>query len=332
MTIYDIAKLAGVSASSVSRVINDKPGVGQETRERIQALLKQHHYNLDENARGLSTKSSRTIGILMTFIPGLHTEHAIEGLFYMEGELAKHGYHCLLINTGITDEEVVASVRSVAGKRVDGVIFAGAFYAKPVVQKAIEQYLKGTPVVMSNGFLKLPNVYGIGINEAQGLEEAVDFLVEKGRRNLVLLLDRGRLSAPIIQRGFENGVRKYPGRIQGRIYRDVERSLKGGGQAAVRLMKEHPETDGIIAVVDLMAIGVLHQLQDMGIPVPEQISLIGEDNSNYAEICRPRLTSLDTKIIDCNLNAVRTMLDVLEARKPSHQVVMCMEIVERETT
>ena len=111
MTIYDIAKLAGVSASSVSRVINDKPGVGQETRERIQALLKQHHYNLDENARGLSTKSSRTIGILMTFIPGLHTEHAIEGLFYMEGELAKHGYHCLLINTGITDEDVVASVR-----------------------------------------------------------------------------------------------------------------------------------------------------------------------------------------------------------------------------
>ena len=151
--------------------IYDMPGVGQETRERIQALLKQYHYNLDENARGLSTKSSRTIGILMTFIPGLHTEHAIEGLFYMEGELAKHGYHCLLINTGITDEEVVASVRSVAGKRVDGVIFAGAFYAKPVVQKAIEQYLAGPPVVMSKGVLKVPSVSGRGIMEAPGLEE-----------------------------------------------------------------------------------------------------------------------------------------------------------------
>ena len=100
MTIYDIAKLAGVSASSVSRVINNKPGVGKETREKILALLDQYHYSLDETARGLSKKSSKTIGVLISVMPGLHSEHSIKGLFYMEGELAKHGYHCLLVNTG----------------------------------------------------------------------------------------------------------------------------------------------------------------------------------------------------------------------------------------
>ncbi len=66
MTIYDIAKLAGVSASSVSRVINNKPGVGKETREKILALLDQYHYSLDETARGLSKKSSKTIGVLIS--------------------------------------------------------------------------------------------------------------------------------------------------------------------------------------------------------------------------------------------------------------------------
>lgn len=332
MTIYDIAKLAGVSASSVSRVINDKPGVGQETRERIRALLEQHHYNPDENARGLSTKTNKTVGILMTVIPGLHSEHSMEGLFYMEGELARHGYHCLLVNTGVTDDEVVAAIQSVAGKRVDGVIFAGAFYAKPVVKEAIEQYLNGSPVVMSNGFLKLPNVYGVGINEAQGLESAVDFMVGKGRRKLALLIDRNRLSAPIIEKGFLRGIAGHQNEAEGWIYKNVERSTEGGNQAARRILEEHPDVDGIICAADLMAIGVLRYLQDEGIDVPGQVALMGEGNSNYAEVCRPKLTSLDTKMIDCNLGAVRTLLDVLERRNPCHQIEMYMEIVERETT
>lgn len=332
MTIYDIAKLAGVSASSVSRVINNKPGVGKETREKILALLDQYHYSLDETARGLSKKSSKTIGVLISVMPGLHSEHSIKGLFYMEGELANHGYHCLLVNTGTTDGEVVEAISTVAGRRVDGVILAGAFYATNVVRRAIEQYLPQCPVVMINGFLDLPNVYGVGIDETQGLEMGVDFLVRKGRSKLALFIDSRRLSAGIIRRGFENGIAKYRGAVTGIVYEDVERSLQGGRDTAALLLREHPETDGIICAVDMIAIGVLDYLQEMGIDVPGQVSLMGEDNSNYAEICKPKLTSLDTKMVESNLMAVRTLLDVLEQRPPCHRVMLYMEIAERGTT
>lgn len=332
MTIYDIAKLAGVSASSVSRVINNKPGVGKETREKILALLDQYHYSLDETARGLSKKSSKTIGVLISVMPGLHSEHSIKGLFYMEGELAKHGYHCLLVNTGTTDGEVVEAISTVAGRRVDGVILAGALYATNVVRRAIEQYLPQCPVVMINGFLDLPNVYGVGIDETQGLEMGVDFLVRKGRSKLALFIDSRRLSAGIIRRGFENGIAKYRGAVTGIVYEDVERSLQGGRDTAALLLREHPETDGIICAVDMIAIGVLDYLQEMGIDVPGQVSLMGEDNSNYAEICKPKLTSLDTKMVESNLMAVRTLLDVLEQRPPCHRVMLYMEIAERGTT
>lgn len=332
MTIYDIAKMAGVSASSVSRVINDKPGVGMETRERIQALLDKYHYSLDETARGLTKKSSKTIGILISVIPGIHSEHSIKGLFYMEGELAKHGYHCLLVNTGTSDDEVVEAIGTVAGRRVDGVIFAGAFYATDVVRRAIELYLSKCPVVIINGFLDLPNVYGVGIDETQGLEMGVDLLVRKGRANLALLIDKNRLSSAIIRRGFESGADKYRGAVRTVVYEGVERSLQGGREAARLLLEEHPETDGIICAVDMIAIGVLDYLQERQIPVPGQISLMGEDNSNYAEICKPRLTSLDTKMVESNLMAVRTLLDVLEQRPPCHRVLLYMEIAERETT
>lgn len=332
MTIYDIAKLAGVSASTVSRVINDKPGVGQETREKIRVLLEENHYSLDETARGLSKKSYKTIGILVTVVPRMHSEHSIEGLFYMEGELAKHGYHCLLINTGTQDGEVVNAISTVAGRRVDGVILAGAFYAKEVVKKAIEQYLSGCPVVIINGFLDLPNVYGVGIDEARGLEMSVDFLVKKKRKEIALLIDRKRLSAPIIKSGFKAGIQKYGEDVRGIVYEDVERSLEGGRDAVCRLLEEHPEVDGIICAVDIIAIGVLYQLQDNNIMVPQQISLMGEDNSKYAEICKPSLTSLDTKNMESNLMAVHTLLDVLECRPPCHRVMLHMEIKERETT
>lgn len=84
--------------------------------------------------------------------------------------------------------------------------------------------------------------------------------------------------------------------------------------------------------MDMIAIGVLDYLQEMGIDVPGQVSLMGEDNSNYAEICKPKLTSLDTKMVESNLMAVRTLLDVLEQRPPCHRVMLYMEIAERGTT
>ncbi len=113
-----------------------------------------------------------------------------------------------------------------------------------MVRRAIEQYLPQCPVVMINGFLDLPNVYGVGIDETQGLEMGVDFLVRKGRSKLALFIDSRRLSAGIIRRGFENGIAKYRGAVTGIVYEDVERSLQGGRDTAALLLREHPETDG----------------------------------------------------------------------------------------
>ena len=91
MTIYDIAKIAGVSASSVSRVVNGKPGVNSATREKIQALLKEHNYVPDTNARNLVTQSNKTIGILTD---DLDTAHQMDGCHRLENELMRNGYYC----------------------------------------------------------------------------------------------------------------------------------------------------------------------------------------------------------------------------------------------
>ena len=109
-------------------------------------------------------------------------------------------------------------------------------------------------------------------------------------------------------------------------------SVDGGESFALRMLREQPDTDGIICANDLIAIGVLNILKEQGIQVPQQISLMGENNSSFCETCRPRLTSLDTMVSMSSIMAARTLLDVLEGREPSHHVTLQTTIVERGTT
>ena len=104
MTIYDIAKEAGVSASTVSRVINNKPGIKAETRHKIQELLKKYNYTPDAAARGLVMQSTKMIGIL---IVDIRVTHHTESAFVIEKELTKLGYCCITMNTGPDDEKKV---------------------------------------------------------------------------------------------------------------------------------------------------------------------------------------------------------------------------------
>ena len=97
MTIYDIAKEAGVSASTVSRVINNKPGVRKETKKKIQQLLAKYNYSPNEAARGLVTQASKIIGIL---VDDIRTIHHTDGAYIIERELVKLGYCCIIFNTG----------------------------------------------------------------------------------------------------------------------------------------------------------------------------------------------------------------------------------------
>ena len=158
MTIYDIARMAGVSASTVSRVVNNKPGIKEETRKQILALLEQYDYSPNETARGLVNKASRMIGIL---IADIRYAHHVDIAYYIEEEMGKHGYCSLILNTGLTDDKKVDAVKVLEQRRVDGVILVGSTFQCDAVKRAVESGLSKVPVVITNGYLDLPNVKGV---------------------------------------------------------------------------------------------------------------------------------------------------------------------------
>ncbi|MGN0995975.1 MAG: LacI family DNA-binding transcriptional regulator [Candidatus Ventricola sp.] len=327
MTIYDIAREAGVSASTVSRVINDKPGVNPATRERIRALLAQRHYAPNEAARGLVTHSSRMVGVL---VADIRNQHHIEGAYYIADELAKLGYCALVLNTGNSDEQRAEGIRLLQTRKVEAAVLMGSIFATDAVRDAIARSLPSVPVFMLNGDIELPNVYAVLSDDRAGTAACVELLVRQGRRHVAYLVDQPTPSSLLKTQGYLDGAARFG--LEPLVVRGVEGSRDGGFAAMTRLLQEHPEVDGVACSLDIVACGALRAIQDSGRRVPQDVAVVGTDNSVYCEICTPMLTSLDTRVFQSGVMIAHQLVDCLEGRGVSRRTMLFPGIVQRETT
>ncbi|MDO4328553.1 MAG: LacI family DNA-binding transcriptional regulator [Lachnospiraceae bacterium] len=336
MTIYDIAKIAGVSPSSVSRVINNKPGINEENRKRIQEILKQYNYTPNEAARGLVMQSTKIIGILMEDI---RMSHHTESTYVVEQELMKHGYTCIALSTGHDVERKVEFIKLLEQRRVEGVILMGSMFCIPQVEEAIRSHLSDVPVVIVNGYLNLPNVYGILIDERGGVESCVELLAGKGRRRLVFVVDTPSPANERKKDGFLEGMKALGAEEKDiPVYYgnpsdfDPELMLERGKELTRTILAERPETEGIIYSVDLLAIGGIMGLEEMGRKVPEDVAVIGIDNTLFGKISRPSLSTLDNKLVEVSQNASGILLRALEKERVTHKIMLFTDIIERQSS
>lgn len=330
MTIYDIAREAGVAASTVSRVINNKPGIKAETRQKVQELLKKYNYTPDVAARGLVTQSTKMVGIL---IVDIRVTHHIDSAFVIEQELTKKGYCCITMSTGPEDAQKAEYLRILEQRRVEGVILMGSMFMTETVKESIRRHLANVPIVMVNGYLDLPNVSGVIVDEDRGVEQCVDLLCRKGKTKIAFALDSHSPANSNKQRGYYDGMRAHgAGEEQFWMYETKESSVQGGYDVTVQILKDHPDVQGIIYSIDLIAVGGVRAAHDCGYRVPEQLGLIGIDNTIYGEICMPKLTTLDNKMQGLSEAAASMLRAGLEGRIQNKKMMMFSEIIERETT
>ena len=320
MTIYEIAREAGVSASTVSRVINDKPGVNRQTRERIRALLAEHRYVPNEAARGLVTQSSRLVGVL---VADIRNQHHIEGAYYIAQELARLGYCALVLNTGGSDEERAAGIRMLETRKVEAAVLMGSIFQTEAVRDAIACSLPEAPVFMLNGEMDLPNVYSVLSDDRAGTADCVAYLAERGRKRVAFLVDQPTPSSRLKQLGYEDGAARAG--MRALTIGGVEGSVEGGYAAAKALLAGHPDVDGLICS------GAMRAIADSGRRVPQDVAVIGTDNSVYCDICTPRLTSLNTMVFESGVAIAHKLVDCLEGRSTNKKTMLFTSIVERES-
>lgn len=328
MTIYEIARLTGVSASTVSRVINNYPYVNKETRAKVLKALSDNNYIQNDTARSLVTQASKMVGIL---IADVRTTHHTDGVYYIEHELSQNGYSAIIYNTGSDPETQAKYIQTLSQRRVDAVVLMGSVYQNDSVQNAIMVYLPNTPVAICNGYLDGRNIYSVMSDERNGVADAVKLLAGKGHRNFAFITNHYTPSNYEKLDGYRMGIRLY---ADGAGSQEIESGdeVSQIQKATARLMHEHPETTAIVFADDFIALAGLHALVELGVKIPERVAVVGLNNSRYAEISNPALTSIDNMLYDTSLIAVRNLLEVLRGGRVNHRMTIGSVVVERSTT
>jgi len=325
VTIYDIAKEAGVSGSTVSRVMNRRKGIKEDTRRRVQSLLDKYHFSANETARGLVNQNTKMMGIL---VADIRNTHYSDGAYIIAQECAKYGYCSLIFNTGNENASKVAYLKILASRRVDGVVLIGSTYQCDAVKEAITLYFPDKPVVIANGYLDMPQAYGVLVDEEKGLESCVRLLHDKGKRRIAYVTGDDTPSNRIKMMGFQEGMRMYYG-SEGEIFQASETSYQAGYAVTKSLL---PVCDGIVYAVDILAAGGIRAVLDAGFSIPRDVALIGVDNSQYAYVTNPKLTSLDTRLSELSLACARVLVSVAAGGDEQKKRQVFSSIVERETT
>ncbi len=328
-TIYDIASRAGVSASTVSRVINNYPYVNKETRAKVLKVISEMNYVQNDSARSLATQNTKMAGIL---IADVRTTHHTEGVYYVEHEFSKNGYSCLIYNTGVDPEQQAKYIQLLGQRKVEAVVLMGSVFQNVTVQNAIMVYLPNTPVAICNGYMDGPNIYGVLADERGGVVKAMQLLASKGKKNYVFITNKLTPSNCEKVGGFNDGFRLYVEKGSSEVIEVESGEIPDIEEATRDVMKRKPKTDAIVYSEDFVAIAGMHALHEMGIRIPEDVAVVGINNSKYAQISEPDLTSVDNMLYDTSLVAVRNLIDVLNGERVNRRMSIGSELVRRSST
>jgi DNA-binding LacI/PurR family transcriptional regulator len=324
MNLEEVAKRAKVSTATVSRVLNQVGMVKGTTRTRVMKAVEELKYQPNLHARNLAGGKSRSIGVIVS---NIGNPFFLD--IYQEIENGAHaeGYEVILSNTDYRSEQLVANIRLMIGRRVAG-LAAIVSEMDPELIEELERYQ--IPVVFYDVGAMRKNISNIRVNYRRGMEKLTDYLYSLGHRRLGFVGHHAMLG-PITERA--NAVMEAMAR-----YSDVEvqraadvDSFEGGRRATHALLSAHPSLTAIMCVNDCMAVGAMREIRELGLRIPEDISVTGFDNVKMAQFCYPALTSVH---IPRDQVAELICDSLIPKGKPrlEHEICIDPELVVRESS
>ena len=334
MTIYDISKKTGVSIATVSRVLNGSENVRPSTRQKVMDAIDEYGYAPNAFARGMGLHSLKTIGILCADSSDLFLAKAV---YYLEQELQANGYESLLCCTGYNPDSKKNYLNLILSKKVDSIILVGSNFIGST--EAENQYIKDAssrvPIMLLNASVDYPNVYSTLCDDYGSMFEATDRMIRSGIRDILYLYDCESYSSKKKLAGFcdamkERHIPDYEKMIY--FYDGNIEQLNEIAAFVARIAKNGPAFHGIIASDDSLAVGSIKYAQKNKIRIPEDLSVIGYNNSMLTDCCTPELTSVDNRLEALTHQLVQTLLGVLSGEEMPKTSVFSGKIIKRGTT
>ncbi len=324
VTVKDIAKAAGVSTNTVSRALNGKPDVNEETKQKVIEVARKLGYVSNRSALSLKRQKSYIVGVVTEDNANPFWAEVLKGV---EATAKNYGYHVIIANTSRNYETESEDIKMMLERRVDGLLIS------PVQEKyddlfSLKNY--GVPFVIMGRHvegLDVPMVYDDGV---RGGHIVTNYLIEKGCKNIAFIGAQPYNTASSERcKGYRKALEEHKMIVKDDLIKTGGIEIDGGYSSVMQLVKAHIDFDGIFVYNDLMALGVIRALKELKIRIPEDVKVIGYDDIPYSSFISPSLTTMRMKKFEIGEIAFKMLFDANE--KTKDEVVLHSDLIIRES-
>lgn len=327
MNLEEIARLSGVSRSTVSRVINEDTRVSPKTRERVLEVVRRMNYHPNTAARGLAAGRTRVLGLVIPMgVPALFTDPYFPLLIQGVSSACNANDHSVMLWLAEPEYERKTIRQVLNSGLIDGVVVASMLMDDPVVQALAESHL---PFLLVGRHPADSRLSYVDVDNRNGAREAVSHLLRQGRRRVAIITGPQNMIAGADRfEGYADALRERGLAVNHELMVEGDFTEAGGYAAAPRLLAAQP--DAIFAASDAMAVGAMRALREAGRRVPEDVAVIGFDDMPFAARTEPPLTTVRQPIHRTGAQAAETLIDLIEHPESSpRRIVLPTELVIR---
>ncbi|MCC4396676.1 catabolite control protein A [Limosilactobacillus reuteri] len=329
VTIYTVAREARVSMATVSRVVNGNPNVKPETRQKVLDVIKQLNYRPNAVARGLASKKTTTVGVV---IPNITDPYFAELALGIDDVASMYKYNIILTNSDSDDEKILKVVRSLLAKQVDGLIFMGHDVSDDLRN---EFESTNTPVVVAGSVVNDDALPSVRINYQAAAKEATEFLLKHGDQQVAYITGPLRYSINGEDRlnGYKEALTNNNVPFNDSLVIETDGSYQAGYAKAQEVIEKGLKAAYVTD--DSLAAGLLNGLTDAGISIPDDFELISSNDTNYTKVVRPTITSITQPLYDLGAISMRLLTKLMDgddSNDDEKNVILDHGFVERQST
>lgn len=324
VTIYDVASEADVSLATVSRVLNYPDKVKPTTRERVLEAINKLGYRPNQIARGLASRKSTTVALIVPDVSRASVAEMINGVI----DIARKYDYTVILKVTNSEVEIEDEIwQEVFAAQVDGILYLN----DELQERNIKQIMASdVPVVLCNVQEEKNLIPSVSIDYEKAFYEATKSFIDKGKKDILLVSTRSAYSVNALrERGYKKAIREA--NLEPKIIRTSGRLVVNYPFFQDYLKENKPEA--AIVVRDSIAVSMINAASDLGIRVPEELEIMGFQNTKYSKMSRPTLTSIDNPIYDIGAVSMRLLTKLMNGEKIDNvNVILPHNILWRNST
>lgn len=330
-TIYDIARIAGVSPATVSRVINNNYPVSKETRQIVEKVIIQEGFRPNLIAKGLITKTTSNLGVVVPGITNIFFPSIVEEI---NKNIIHEEFIISLFTTSGSPEDEKSVIENIISRRMDGILIID-----PSIENIENGYLseitRQIPSLIISGMTDYKGLNFISYNEETGTREALEYLSKLGHDNILFIRGDKSISYDLRENIYNDHILKNKIEYKKVIsvgQGNTEDVLEETEKIIRSWIKDSFDASAIFACNDLMAVGAMNAFINNGISIPDQVSIIGFDNTIVSRITNPRLTTVDIDTKFIGRKASGMIMDMIKKKILfTERVLMDTKVIYRES-